>query len=46
MSAETMKMPEPIIDPATSVVASSRPSRASSVGGPVGGSVPAAMAAS
>ncbi len=26
MSAETMKMPEPIIDPATSIVASNRPS--------------------
>src|SRR5882724_2000402 len=29
MSAETMKMPEPIIEPATSAVASRRPSRAS-----------------
>src|SRR5207245_1110598 len=35
MSAETMKMPEPIIEPATSAVASRRPSRASRPVGPL-----------
>src|SRR5664280_2184739 len=40
MSAEVMKMPEPIIEPATIVVASKRPSRLGSVFGNAGWVVP------